>query len=179
MPILKFEQFQLNEDNTANLIQQKNSLTQQINDLQKKLLDVQQQIVTAQKQTLAQNPQTQIPMTESVEDAGLPKGAIIQYANYHFPGKFRKTGELYVRFKMPDSSEEHEAEAYVDDFEEFLERYALDVYSREDLQRYVETEQDEDGGTSHHFNLENFWQGTDDGEKVVIVHDYLKKHNAI
>lgn len=173
MPILSFKQFTLNEDATSDLIQQKNSLAQQINDLQKKLLDVQQQIVVAQKQTLAQNPQSQIPMGESIEHGSLPQGARIEHADYYFNQK-----ELYVRFSVPGQEEHGEVEANVDDFEDFIEKEASEEDDQESMRRYYSKEYD---GDSYYrvFDLEAYWEDTDQNTKNRIIHQYLMQNNAI
>lgn len=172
MPILSFNEFNVNEDATSDLIQQKNSLAQQINDLQKKLLDVQQQIVVAQKQTLAQNPQSQIPMGEAMEHGSLPQGSHIVHADYYFPRK-----ELYVRFSIPGQEEHGEVEANVDDFEDFLDDEASQL-EPEEIKHYQSKEYD---GDSHyiHFNMERFWDETDQHDKNRIIHQYLVKNNSI
>ena len=119
--IKTFQQF-VNEDATADLIQQKNSLSQQINDLQKKLLDVQAQIVNAQKQTLSQNPQSQIPMGESLDNNGgtnQPKKVIDTF----YAKERGMRGKLVIEFDTPSpDGEGNEGEVFdVRNFEDFVE----------------------------------------------------------
>lgn len=176
MPILSFKEFTVNEDQTANLIQQKNSLSQQINDLQKKLLDVQQQIVVAQKQTLAQNPQTQIPMQEAIENNSIPRDAEIVSAEYDFSNK-----ELDLR--IMNGSEREYWQANVEDFEEFLKGYVEGEFDRDELRRYVSKEEEGTGPDDYvsfnYLNLEDFWNDTDQRTKIRIISDYLRTKNAL
>lgn len=195
MSILSFDQFKVNEDATADLIQQKNSLSQQINDLQKKLLDVQAQIVSSQQQTLAQNPQTQIPMGESfrhnsptdepeVHSEIIPAGVQILAADYDYGDE-----TIYVHYRIPENGEDVEVETDVpeSEFNQYLKAagftddgtYDDEYGTAGHSSKYHVKDRDEEGYRVNYFDFEQMWRDTHPKEKKGIIEDFLKEKGLI
>lgn len=197
----------LNEaDNTAQLQQQKVTLIKQINDLQRKLLDVNQQIIVNQKATLAQNPQAQIPVQESVNDAE-------PLNNDHKSPQFSEDEQDQIKVNHSSSVPEYELEDYgfnqlndtfvivyakpgdeenrdvaVNDlqFQSAVEKWAKSNYSHADLGHYMESDDSDFHGEEGHsnkgkkvFNTIQFWKDLDVQDKDEIVHQFISDNVLI
>lgn len=196
----EFKSTHINEDDTSNLINQKNQLTQQINDLQVKLLNVNQQILTAQKQTLSQtqsqNPQTQtqLPVSEMgnyTKHHIEPKGSLDPIADgpgYDIIdyGISPTTNNFFIAYTQDGDGPDvptKDIEVPHAEFLDFVEKWAKsNHYSG--LVHHYEEEDDSDftgeqgwskGRSS--MNVERFWKDLDHNDQETLVKDFMKQKN--